>query len=138
MEWRFQPPFEEIILDLENIIYKHLNNFKNKTNVIPKKILYFRDSISNGLIGQLVDHELVAIRRACLRLNFLYKPPITILVIQKKHHARMFPIHDIDMHGKAGNVCPGTVIDTQITHPTEFDFLLCSHSSGQVSYLFVT
>jgi len=137
MEWRLQPPSEEIILDLENIVYKHLNNFKIKTNVIPKKILYFRDSVSEVLIEHLVECELVAIRRACLRLNCFYTPPITILIIQKRHHARMLPIRDIDMNGKAGNVCPGMVIDTQITHPTEIDFLLCSRSAVQVSYLFL-
>ncbi|XP_015373488.1 PREDICTED: protein argonaute 10-like [Diuraphis noxia] len=129
MEWRFQPPFEEIILDLENIIYKLLNNFKEKTNVIPKKILYFRDGVSEVLREHLVECELVAIRRACLRLNCFYTPPITILVIQKRHHARIFPIHHIDMNGMSGNVCPGMVIDTHITHPTELNFLLCSHSA---------
>jgi len=137
MEWRLQLPSEEIILDLENIIYKHLNNFKNKTNVIPKKILYFRDGVGEAPIEHILEYELVAIRRACLRLNKFYTPPITILVIQKRHHLRMFPIHHIDRRGKAGNVCPGTVIDTQITHPTELDFLLCSHSAVEVSYSFV-
>lgn len=137
MEWRLQPPFENIILDLENIIYKHLNNFKNKTNVIPKKILYFRDCVSDVLIEHLVECELVAIRRACLRLNCFYTPPITILVVHKRHHARIFPIYHIDMNGESGNVCPGTVIDTQITHPTELDFLLCSHSAVKVSFPFV-
>jgi len=134
MEWRLQPPSEDIILDLENIIYKHINNFKNKTNVIPKKIFYFRDSVREGLIERLLEHELIAIRRACLRFNSHYKPPITIVVIQKRHNTRMFPIHSIDMEGMAGNVCPGTIIDTQITHPTEFDFFLCSHTTDRVSY----
>jgi len=133
----FSATFENIILDLENIIYKHLNNFKNKTNVIPKKILYLRDGVSEVLKEHLVECELVAIRRACLRLNCFYTLPITILVVQKRHHARIFPIYQIDMNGEFGNVYPGTVIDTQITHPTELDFLLCSHSAVKVSFLFV-
>ncbi|KAH9381144.1 hypothetical protein HPB48_020801 [Haemaphysalis longicornis] len=29
--------------------------------------------------------------------------------------------------GKSGNVPPGTVVDTVITHPVDFDFFLCSH-----------
>jgi len=35
------------------------------------------------------------------------------------------------MDGKFGNVISDTVVDTQITHPTEMDFYLCSHSSIQ-------
>lgn len=126
MNWRFQPPSEEIILDLENIICQHLNSYKNKTNVIPIKILYLTDGVSKALIEYLVECELVAIRRACLWLNIFYRPPITILVIQKWHHTRMFPILNIDRSEWVGNVCPGTVIGTQITHPTEIDFLLCT------------
>jgi eukaryotic translation initiation factor 2C len=31
------------------------------------------------------------------------------------------------------NVDPGTVVDTAITHPVEFDFYLCSHQGLQVN-----
>ena len=34
--------------------------------------------------------------------------------------------------GKGGNIPPGTVVDTVITHPREFDFFLCSHAGIQV------
>ena len=34
--------------------------------------------------------------------------------------------------GKAGNVPPGTIVDRDITHPTEYDFYLCSHVGIQV------
>ncbi len=32
------------------------------------------------------------------------------------------------------NVNPGTVVDSLITHPREFDFYLCSQDGIQVSY----
>ena len=34
--------------------------------------------------------------------------------------------------GQSGNVPPGTTVDVGITHPTEFDFYLCSHAGIQV------
>lgn len=34
--------------------------------------------------------------------------------------------------GKSGNIPAGTTVDTKITHPTEFDFYLCSHAGIQV------
>ncbi|VVC42413.1 Hypothetical protein CINCED_3A015370 [Cinara cedri] len=131
MEWRIQSSKVEIIQDLEDIVYKQLLKYKERTKIIPKKILYFRDGVSEGQFLQLLEYELIAIRRACLRLNLNYQPPITFLVVQKRHHTRIFPKHQIDKSGKFQNVPSGTVIDTQITHPTELDFYLCSHASIQ-------
>ena len=34
--------------------------------------------------------------------------------------------------GKSGNVPAGTIVDTGITHPTDYDFYLCSHFGIQV------
>lgn len=136
MEWRFQGPKVEIIQDLEDIVYKQLRKFKEKTNGVPKKIIYLRDGVSEGQFLQLLNFELIAIRRACLRLHINYNPSITFLVVQKRHHTRMFPKHNMDMDGKFCNVPSGTIVDTQITHPTELDFYLCSHASIQVSYYY--
>ncbi|PIO00712.1 hypothetical protein AB205_0117660, partial [Aquarana catesbeiana] len=33
--------------------------------------------------------------------------------------------------GKSGNIPAGTTVDTNITHPFEFDFYLCSHAGIQ-------
>nr|CAH8854485.1 unnamed protein product [Trichobilharzia regenti] len=38
---------------------------------------------------------------------------------------------------RARNVEPGTVVDTDITHPREFDFYLCSQEGIQVNCFFV-
>lgn len=134
MEWRLQSPKVEIIQDLEDIVHKQLLKYKEKTKAVPKKIFYFRDGVSEGQFLQLLEYELISIRRACLRLNINYKPSVTFLVVQKRHHTRMFPKNSCDMDGKFANVPSGTIIDTQITHPTELDFYLCSHASIQVSY----
>ncbi|KAF0766388.1 protein argonaute-2-like [Aphis craccivora] len=131
MEWRLQAPGEEIIQDLEDIIHTQLLKFKDKTNTMPKKIFYFRDGVNEGQFQQLLEFELVAIRRACLRLHINYQPPMTLLIVQKQHHTRMFPKFNNDMDGKFSNITPGMIVDTQITHPTELDFYLCSHPSIQ-------
>ena len=34
--------------------------------------------------------------------------------------------------GRSGNIPAGTMVDVGITHPTEFDFYLCSHAGVQV------
>ncbi|KAL4119321.1 hypothetical protein QTP88_012145 [Uroleucon formosanum] len=131
MEWRLQSPKVEIIQDLEDIVHIQLLKYKDRTKIVPKKIFYFRDGVSEGQFLQLLEYELIAIRRACLRLNINYRPSVTFLVVQKRHHTRMFPKFNYDMDGKFANVPSGTIVDTQITHPTELDFYLCSHASIQ-------
>ena len=59
-----------------------------------------------------------------------YEPKVTFLVVQKRRHTRFFPRSE-DADGRYKNVPPGTVVDREITHPTEVDFYLVSHASIQ-------
>src|SRR5437868_2694164 len=67
---------------------------------------------------------------ACKSLDTDYKPTITFVVIQKRHHTRFFPVDKKDSD-RTGNCFPGTVVETTITHPFEFDFYLQSHHNVQ-------
>jgi eukaryotic translation initiation factor 2C len=91
---------------------------------------------STGQFLDVLNRELSAMRRACASLgDKTYKPGFTFLVAQKRHKTRLFPSNPKDAVGKAGNVAPGTVVDTIITNPTETSFFLCSHEGIQVSWL---
>ena len=57
---------------------------------------------------------------------------ITFVVAQKRHKTRLFPESPASGFGRMGNVPPGTVVDTEITHPTENSFFLASHEGIQV------
>jgi len=39
---------------------------------------------------QVLVHELRAIREACMNLEMGYQPGITFIVVQKRHHTRLF------------------------------------------------
>lgn len=56
-----------------------------------------------------------------------YNPKITLVVVQKRHHARFFPISP-QSADRSGNCQPGTCVDTTIVHPFEFDFYIQSHA----------
>nr|CAD7395763.1 unnamed protein product [Timema cristinae] len=43
----------------------------------------------------------------------------------------MFCMETKDQSGRSKNVPAGTIVDTVITHPTDFDFYLCSHQGIQ-------
>ncbi len=57
-------------------------------------------------------------------------PKITCVVVQKRHHIRLFPM-DASTSDRSGNCLPGTVIDSTITHPIEYNFVLQSHAGLQ-------
>ena len=67
-----------------------------------------------------------------MKLEVGYQPGITFIVVQKRHHTRLFCADKKDQTGKSGNIPAGTTVDVGITHPTEFDFFLCSHAGIQV------
>ncbi|PWZ20615.1 Protein argonaute 12 [Zea mays] len=97
------------------------------------QVAKYRDGVSEGQFSQVLLYEVDAIRKACASLEEGYLPPITFIVVQKRHHTRLFP-EDHHAHGqmdRSGNILPGTVVDTKICHPSEFDFYLCSHSGIQ-------
>ena len=81
---------------------------------------------------QVLQYELRQVREACQKLEEDYQPGITFIVVQKRHHTRLFCSNPQDQVGKSGNIPAGTTVDMGITHPMEFDFYLCSHTGIQV------
>ncbi|CAN6308884.1 unnamed protein product [Urochloa humidicola] len=142
-----QPHRQEIIEDLFTVsrdpqkghnvnggmIRELLIAFRRKTSRRPERIIFYRDGVSEGQFSHVLLHEMDAIRKACASLEEGYLPPVTFVVVQKRHHTRLFPeVHGRrDMTDKSGNILPGTVVDQKICHPTEFDFYLCSHAGIQ-------
>ncbi|KAH9674546.1 protein argonaute MEL1 [Citrus sinensis] len=123
--------------------------FKRTTNEKPKRIIFYRnllfldiakclvpifvfmkDGVSEGQFSHVLLSEMDAIRKACQSLEESYLPPVTFIVVQKRHHTRFFPTNP-SQTDKSGNIQPGTVVDRMICHPLEFDFYLCSHAGIQ-------
>ncbi|KAE8674886.1 Protein argonaute 1A [Hibiscus syriacus] len=104
--------------------------FRRSTNLIPARIIFYRDGVSEGQFSQVLFDEMDSIRKACASLQEGYMPRVTFVVVQKRHHTRLFPT-DRNNSDRSGNVLPGTVVDTHICHPTEFDFYLNSHAGIQ-------
>ena len=70
-------------------------------------------------------------QQACRELHQNYQPQITFIVVQKNKHVRFFVEESRDQRGKSRNAPAGTVVDTQVCHPTEFDWYLLSHAGCQ-------
>ncbi|GAB2285479.1 argonaute 5 [Dionaea muscipula] len=134
---------EEIIQDLYKVVQdpvrglihggmirEHLIAFRRSTAQKPDRIIFYRDGVGEGQFAEVLLKEMDAIRKACASLEEGYLPRVTFVVVQKRHHTRLFA-SDRGMTDRSGNILPGTVVDTQICHPSEFDFYLCSHAGIQ-------
>ncbi|KAF7332070.1 Argonaute-like protein [Mycena kentingensis (nom. inval.)] len=130
---RVQTSRQEMIEELQpmchhiiqmNMRYREMIEKKPAGSLAPKRIIFFRDGVSEGQFKQVLEQELPLIKKACAALNV--NPKITILVVGKRHHVRFFPQTERDAD-RSGNCRAGTVVDREISHPTEFDFYLQAH-----------
>lgn len=93
-----------------------------------------RDGVSEGQLPQVMFYEITAIKNAIKTFN-KGNIEVTCMVVQKRHHVRLFPTNPYETDDKKGNVRAGTIVDTTITHPDHIDFYLVSHASIQVKSL---
>ncbi|KOC70760.1 Protein argonaute-2 [Habropoda laboriosa] len=133
IEVRLQSPREEMIQDMEEIMMKQLVFFYKQTRCKPCQLIFYRDGVSEGQLTQVMHFEMTAIRKAVARLYNADadKVPIAYFVVQKRHHTRFFPTDARNSDDRYFNVQAGTIVDTEITHPTHIDFYLVSHASIQ-------
>ncbi|TPX39954.1 hypothetical protein SeMB42_g06174 [Synchytrium endobioticum] len=127
---RVQRGRQEVIQDLTGMVVELLKTFYQTCGSKPDRIVMYRDGVSEGQFSEVLRNEVEAIQRACAILESLYRPLITFVAVQKRHHARFFPVQREDAD-RSGNILPGTVIESGVTHPSEFDFYLCSHPGLQ-------
>ncbi|KAL0580037.1 hypothetical protein V5O48_001972 [Marasmius crinis-equi] len=152
---KVQPPRTEIIQDLAEMVNSAMDAYywrNNKTT--PGAIYFFRDGVSEGEFERVRQAELGAMKgkfslnrakvdwllRYLLEGKYaalkLPRPPITFIIVGKRHHFRFFPEkRDED---RTGNCRSGLVVDqsfsskeivtTGITHPIYQDFYLQSQA----------
>ncbi|MCO5585885.1 hypothetical protein L7F22_039819 [Adiantum nelumboides] len=127
---RAQSHREEMIENLQGMVQELWHKFCDKTKLRPERVVMFRDGVSEGQFEMVLQDELHAMKEAMVAVGGPnYMPKITWIVVQKRHHTRLFP--GDQNKDKSNNVMPGTVVDSVITHPHEFDFYLCSHAGIQ-------
>ena len=114
----------EVIANAEEMAKTLLTEYRKTTNTIPDKIIYLRDGVAEGQFAEVLRVELAAIRQAARAIAGAAKTvKITVIIVKKRHHTRLFPATQQE-GDRNGNVHPGTVVDTGVTHPIEFDFCI--------------
>lgn len=121
--------------ELEDIPYfryafeKRMFEFVKKTKKVPRRILLFRDGVSESQYDAVMAEELREVKESIKKMyeSTPVMPKLTFVICIKRHHVRLFPNARGDAVGKSMNVAPGTVVDTDVASPDEFDFWLMSH-----------
>ncbi|KAI9327303.1 Piwi domain-containing protein [Zopfochytrium polystomum] len=127
---RVQPPRLEIISALGDVTKELLQQFQRRAKGrLPERIIFYRDGVSEGQFGEVALQEVSALKQA-LREIGAANCKVTFLIVTKRHSARFF-VKDPRDGDRKGNVMAGTVVDTGVVHPFEFDFYLNSHAGLQ-------
>uniref|UniRef100_A0A804Q7B5 Argonaute6 n=1 Tax=Zea mays TaxID=4577 RepID=A0A804Q7B5_MAIZE len=88
----------------------------------PKQIIIFRDGVSESQFSQVLNVELNQIIKAYQSMGQGDLPKFTVIIAQKNHHTKLFQADSPE------NVPPGTVVDSGIVHPRQYDFYMCAHA----------
>ncbi|KAG5649009.1 hypothetical protein DXG03_000358 [Asterophora parasitica] len=124
---RVQTSRQEMIEDLEGMSAHALGKYMGYRQAVekkaahvaaPKRIIFYRDGVSEGQFKQVLEQGACAVHKIDAK--------VTIIVVGKRHHVRFFPQSERD-GDRSGNCPAGTVVDCDVAHPTEFDFYLQSH-----------
>ncbi|GJE86301.1 argonaute-like protein [Phanerochaete sordida] len=129
---RMQESKKEMVTDLAEMMIERLKAFQAASNVLPDRIIVYRDGVSEGQFNIVIQDEMPEIKKAFRAFDKQqpYMPKLTIVVCGKRHHTRFFPTDPQHAAGD-GNPKPGTVVDRGVTAVYEFDFFLQAHGGLQ-------
>ncbi|KAI9449778.1 Piwi-domain-containing protein [Russula earlei] len=132
---RVQAPRVEVIEELEDMFLLALRYFHHVNRVAPRRIIFYRDGVSEGEYETVEEIEIKTLSDAWNR--FAEYPesgipkgipiPLTFIVVGKRHHLRFFQGPGPNIKDKTGNVFGGLVVDRDVTSPHKPDFYLQSH-----------
>jgi len=100
--------------------------WKHKNGELPHRLIFFRDGVAHNQFKEVVATELQAIRDGCTSIGDYFIPTITFICCQMRTRCRIALSKDAP--GKQ-NVPPGTVVDTDITEASAYDFYMVPHHS---------
>jgi len=130
---RSQTGRKEMVSALKEMVVERLECWQKFNNrQLPKKIVIYRDGVSEGQYPLVLRHELSAFHQA---FEQVYKgqewPKVAIIVVGKRHHTRFYPTNAADADQRSANPLPGTVVDRGIAGKILHEFWLQAHQGLQ-------
>ncbi|KAI0292287.1 Piwi domain-containing protein [Russula brevipes] len=132
---RVQTPRVEVIEELEEMFLTALRYFHHINHATPRRVIFYRDGVSEGEYQTVEDIEIKALSDAWNKFAELpesgiprgFPVPLVFIVVGKRHHLRFFQGHGPNIKDKTGNVFGGLVVDKEVASPSKSDFYLQSH-----------
>lgn len=123
----------EMVQGLEAMVTERLKLWHKKHNRLPGKIILYRDGVSEGQYGLVLENELPSFKEAFKKAYGQEKnwPKMAIIIVGKRHHTRFYPTSKEDADTKSWNPLPGTVVDRGIVGPIIREFYLQAHQGLQ-------
>lgn len=136
---RTQEGGQEMVESLKDMVIERLKLWRDKANGnLPKRIIVYRDGVSEDQYDDVLRFELIRIRKACDKVYGKKREvEIALVIVAKRHHVRFYPTEHkdtdktINPKHRLGNPLPGTVVDRGVTMETGWDFYLQAHDCIQ-------
>uniref|UniRef100_A0A8V5H5M1 Piwi-like protein 2 n=1 Tax=Melopsittacus undulatus TaxID=13146 RepID=A0A8V5H5M1_MELUD len=122
----FQMPHQEIADSLRLCLADALQHFHEMNHCLPRKIVVFRDGVSDSQLDTVLRYEIPQLQKA-LDTFESYTPGLVVLVVQKQHSTNLYTLATEQLTAPP----PGTVIDHTVTSSQGQDFFLLAHHSRQ-------
>lgn len=124
---------------LKEMVMERLEVWRKYNKTLPKKILLYRDGVSEGQYTLVLNQELPHFEAAFKDLYGAKAnwPKMAVIVVGKRHHTRFYATKeeeaDYNPQRQRGslNTKPGTVVDRGITGTTYHEFFLQAHQGLQ-------
>ncbi|KAF9638526.1 putative eukaryotic translation initiation factor 2c protein [Lasiodiplodia theobromae] len=115
--------------NIDNLLGRMVTHWVNGIGQgkLPERVIYFRDGVSEPQYQHVLEQEVRDIKNLFKRINIKNTTKFVVIVASKRHHVRFFP--EGRNGDRNGNPNPGTLVETGVTHPFQFDFYLCAHSA---------
>jgi len=132
---RVQAPRVEVIEELEDMFLTALRYFHHVNRVDPRRIMFYRDRVSEGEYETVEEIEIKALSDAWNKFAEFPESgipkgipvPLIFIVVGKRHHLRFFQGPGPNIKDRTGNIFGGLVVDKDVTSPHKSDFYLQSH-----------
>jgi aubergine-like protein len=123
----FQSSHEELQNALKICMQAALKNYHAINNILPERIIVFRDGVGDGQLETVHLHEVRQLTDCFQAMGAEYSPKFAVIVVKKRINSRFF----LSDRNQVSNPPPGTIIDTEATRPEWYDFFLVSQSVRQ-------
>ncbi|KAM3719351.1 Uncharacterized protein ACO02O_11234 [Dirofilaria immitis] len=132
-EYWMQEPRLHIAKYLKEHVEKAVRIFRDtsKAKRLPEHVIVFRSGVSEGEYAKIINEEGKQFREAFVAAadGRAERVRLTIVIMQAHSNYRIYPEHIQQGSASQQNVPPGTIVDVDVVHPAQTEFIIVAHKS---------